>query len=98
MLDYEVPIVLREACRVACGAFVLLVEITEPGYLHGTYGVKKLTKGRTIDEYASMMHPYHLCYPVPSDFFERPDGTLKSNLTGSSPILAPVCHCPPIPG
>ena len=30
----------REACRVACEGFVLLVEITEPGHLHGTYEVR----------------------------------------------------------
>jgi hypothetical protein len=49
-----------EACRVARGGFVLLVEITEPGYLRGTYGVKKFAKGRTIDEYSAMMHPFEL--------------------------------------
>jgi ubiquinone/menaquinone biosynthesis C-methylase UbiE len=89
MLDYDVPIVLREACRVARGGFVLLVEITEPGYLHGTYGVKKFTKGRTIDEYAAMMHPFELDFVRPRFMGGASGPVLGSFVMFRDPTLPP---------
>lgn len=39
-----------------------------------------MAKRISTERYVVLDAKNHLCYPVPSDFFERPDGTLETFL------------------